>query len=472
MTIRTIVVLFCLCLAAPAWAESHADAEAAPADADEVAATDDAEPEPDADGDEADSGADESEAEASSDELEAESSAGSKPASKPQEPKVKIKRKLPTDRSLAPLDPDVVKAISTPALRSPSAESSYARKPWLATMGQTTLGGYADIHLRYERVDGLVDQLSFVPERFNFFTFTPVGDRVRITSELEIEEAGEEIKLELGTIDFEIDPAFTFRAGILLAPLGRFNVEHDSPQNAFTDRPLAVTEIIPSTLSEVGMGFYGAVHPTAGSQVTYEIYAVNGLSEVVAQDAQTRISAGKDNFEDNNPSPSVTGRVGISPVPGLELGLSGHFGPYNAYKLGGERVEKTRTLGLYALDLRVDRGRFSWQTELAWASIDVPPEAGGLYASSQWGAYTQLVVRFLRDTLLPGSSFAAGLRYGFVDFDTDSDGDQVHRVTAGLNFRPVEETVFKLDYQRTISEDPLANVEHSAAILFSVASYF
>lgn len=377
-----------------------------------------------------------------------------------------------------PATPTVV--VQTPAERpdTPAATDAGERaapsgqKPWLASMGGTTLGGYVDIHFRYEVVDGLVDELTFVPERFNLFTFTPVGDRVRITSELEIEEAGEEIALEVGTIDVEIDPALTFRAGVLLAPIGRFNVEHDAPLNPFTDRPLAVTEIIPSTLSEVGMGFYGALHPTARPQFTYEIYAVNGIGEVVAAADRTRIAAGKKNFEDNNPSPSVVGRVGVSPMPGLELGLSGHFGPYNAWRADGERVDDKRNLGLYALDLRVDRGPVHIQSEFAWAQIDVPASLGGLYASSQWGTYTQLVVRFVEGVVLHGSSFAAGVRYGYVDFDADNNGDHTHRLTLGLNFRPIEQTVFKLDYQRTISEDPLANVQHSASILFSVASYF
>lgn len=390
---------------------------------------------------------------------------------KPETPVPTKKKALPKRRPDKPLDPSVIGPITSVEKVERRPQRDRATNPWLLSMGETTLGGYADIHFRYEAVEGLTDELTFVPEMFNFFTFTPVGDRVRVASELEIEEA-EEFKLELGMVDIEIDPAFTFRAGILLVPIGRFNVEHDSPQNEFTDRPLAVTEIIPSTLSEVGMGFHGAFHPTAGSYVNYEIYAVNGLTEVVAQDAQTRISAGKDNFTDNNPSPSVAGRLGLSPVAGLELGLSGHYGPYNAYDLEGERVEKKRNLGLYAVDLRIDRGRFHLQSEFAWALLDVPAEAGGLYASSQWGMYTQFVVRFLQDSVWAGSSFAGGLRYGFVDFNADGDGDHSHRFTAGLNFRPIEETVVKLDYQRTISEDPLANVEHSAAILFSVASYF
>ena len=32
-----------------------------------------------------------------------------------------------------------------------------------------------------------------------------------------------------------------------------------------------------------------------------------------------------------------------------------------------------------------------------------------------------------------------------MDYDTDVDGDQASAVTLGVNFRPTEESVFKLD---------------------------
>ena len=42
-------------------------------------------------------------------------------------------------------------------------------------------------------------------------------------------------------IDFEVHPALNFRGGIILSPLGRFNLAHDSPANELTDRPLVST---------------------------------------------------------------------------------------------------------------------------------------------------------------------------------------------------------------------------------------
>ena len=73
---------------------------------------------------------------------------------------------------------------------------------------------------------------------------------------------------------------------------------------------------------------------------------------------------------------------------------------------------------------------------------------------------------------LPESSFNAALRAGAVDFDTEVEGDSTARLSAGLNFRPTEDTAFKLDYHTTFEADPLLNESRSAALLFGVASYF
>ena len=129
----------------------------------------------------------------------------------------------------------------------------------------------------------------------------------------------------------------TFRGGIILSPLGRFNLAHDSPTNELTDRPLVSTEIIPTALSEAGMGFYGAWYPTGQSRVTYEVYGVNGFGDgVILGDPEgTRISAGKGNLEDNNNRPAWVGRIGFSPAASKEIGLSVHTGPYKHLDGGG-----------------------------------------------------------------------------------------------------------------------------------------
>src|SRR5262245_10674856 len=112
-------------------------------------------------------------------------------------------------------------------------------KPYLANLtGRTAIGGYAEAHARWEQVDGLTDEATFEAKRFNLFASSRVSDFVRIAAELEFEDGAQEIVLEYAAIDLMIHPSFTIRAGMILSPLGRFNLAHDSPKNAFTKRPL------------------------------------------------------------------------------------------------------------------------------------------------------------------------------------------------------------------------------------------
>src|SRR5262245_5512608 len=64
-------------------------------------------------------------------------------------------------------------------------------KPFLTRLGgRTAIGGYAEAHARFERVDGQRDESGFEAKRFNLFTNTRVSDFVRIGAELEFEDGG------------------------------------------------------------------------------------------------------------------------------------------------------------------------------------------------------------------------------------------------------------------------------------------
>lgn len=350
-------------------------------------------------------------------------------------------------------------------------------KPFMKRdLGRTLLGGYAEAQFRYEREAGVSDGVTFLLERLNLFTFTPVSERVRLATEIEIEEGGEEVKIELAILDFEIHPAVTMRAGMLLSPLGRFNLSHDSPANPLTDRPLVSTELIPSTLSEPGAGFYGHLFPSPSSRVSYELYAVNGFDEGVLDNDEggTRIPPGRGNLEDENRHPSLVGRIAASPRPSWELGVSAHAGPYSRYRAEGAAIDERRDLVLVALDGEARRGRLSGQFEWARARIDVPANLRGLYAESQEGLYLQLAARLLENVApaLPGSHAGVAGRVDLLDLDTRVDGDSRRRFTVGLQFHPSAETVFKLDYQRERARDRFDNPTDAAALLFSLATYF
>ena len=84
-----------------------------------------------------------------------------------------------------------------------------------------------------------------------------------------------EVSLEFAHIDYLVNEPFNIRAGILLLPLGKFNLLHDSPLNDLTDRPLVSQFVIPSTMSETGAGFYGTFYPGRTSKLDYEFYVYN-----------------------------------------------------------------------------------------------------------------------------------------------------------------------------------------------------
>ena len=64
------------------------------------------------------------------------------------------------------------------------------------------------------------------------------------------------------------------------------------------------------------------------------------------------------------------------------------------------------------------------------------------------------------------------MRYDRIDFDTDLEGDDQTRLTLGLNFRPTENSVFKLNYLYNPHDDRNNVQAFGAGILFSVATYF
>ncbi len=343
-------------------------------------------------------------------------------------------------------------------------------------LGRTTIGGYVEAHARYQRVDGVREEAGFEAKRFNLFANSRVSDFVRFAAELEFEDGAREILLEFAAIDLRIHQAFTLRGGMLLSPLGRFNLSHDSPLNEFTDRPLVAVDILGVALSEPGFGFLGQVPAGRTGRLTYEIYATNGFHDGLISNAEdgTRIPAGRRNFEDNNGVPALVGRVAWSPRVGFEFGLSGHRGAYNVFDTDGLEVDEQRRLSIVVADLEAQVLGIQVNGEVALATIDVAPELTGIFAERQRGLYVEGVREFGRGLVrtIPGSFFSAKLRFDAVDFDSERVGQSVEQITAGLNFRPTRDTAFKFDFVRGRSHDGFNNRADHAYLLASIATYF
>lgn len=339
----------------------------------------------------------------------------------------------------------------------PAVPGGIYDKPYIQRGGRgTILGGYMDHEFTWNDKKKTFDQHRFIP-----FIHGEVSDRIHVTAEIEFEHGGlvkgkgesdGEVKLEFAAMDVAFHEAVNFRAGLILSPLGKFNLIHDSPLNDLTNRPLIARQIIPTTLSESGAGFHGTLYPTESALLGYEIYLVNGFNgNLLKSNGTTRIRSGRGSQKnDNNEEKSLVGRLNYSPLLGLDLGGSFHWGAYD--DAGDE------TLTIIALDGSFNRGPFDVKGEYAHASID------GVADDSQFGLYGQVGYHFLVGAVpqFPNSIFTATFRFDHIDLDSSDET----RYTFGLNFRPEEDMALKLDWEIYDEDDD------SNGIIFSVASYF
>lgn len=362
----------------------------------------------------------------------------------------------------------------------PSLFGNMYTRPVYRQLGRNVyLGGYMDFEFK-----ALDDKAynTFRVHRLIPFIYADVTDQIKFATEIEIEYGGPhnpkkegELKVEFATLDYQFQEAIGFRGGLLLVPMGRVNALHDSPLQETTDRALVASTILPSTWTEAGVGFLGTVYPGETDRLDYELYVINGLAATKgAETADFKDGLkGLRGFqkEDNNVTVATVGRVAYSPFLGLEFGLSGYYGSYNA--MGDLYID------IEALDFAFQSGPFELLGEAAVANIQTDP-VQVTYPSGEVnrmeGYYGQVNYHFAQDVLAPGSVFTGVARLDHVNLMgyLGEGGADKQRVTLGVNFRPVENTVFKVDYQMNFEDWELnpVGVAVNNAWNFGFASYF
>ena len=349
-----------------------------------------------------------------------------------------------------------------------------------------SIGGYVEGNTNYFSTDGVSDGFSMELRRFNIFLFAAVHERIKFIAELEFEHGTKEIALETALLDFEMHPAFVFRMGILLPPIGYFNQNHDSPKWEFVDRPLVSTNVIPSTLSEMGMGFYGKV-PVGKHKMTYELYLTNGLQDGIISNTENRtfLGAGKSEemfAEDNNGVPALSSRVAFSVAELGEFGVSGYTGIYNKFEIEGEKVDDKRRMSLFALDYNFQLAKLRLIGETAWVSVDIPSDYGQQFGNKQFGTHLDMIYPILKRDVLGWKGVTLNLinRLEYVDYNIDNFEaietnifDDIYAIVPGLSLRFSSNTLLRLNYRRHWERDLLGNpVSKTAGVQFGFASYF
>jgi hypothetical protein len=414
---------------------------------------------------------------------------------------------------------------SQPALSFGSSGSGrlvYA-KPFVSAP-KAIVGGYFDIQYRSHRKGVLegygngttngFDQQRFVP-----FIYADITEHVKFASELEIEHgirgtSDNEISLEFAHIDYLVNEPINIRAGILLIPIGKFNLLHDSPLNDLTDRPLVSRLVIPSTMSETGAGFYGTFYPGRTGKLDYELYMTTGpcgynstgspriSEEGGTKNSRQRKCASDDGLDINN-GKAVSGRVAFSPMLGVEIAGSSYY--------GNQSPTSYNPLSITAVDWTLQKGPFEIIGEAAWAyargnaraitsftgSNGVPYSQGqtltglntlnafaappqrmhGFYLQGNYHFMPAFLSKLSPKRFGEGSTFTAVVRYDLVNLNMDNRAEsegQLEQISFGLNYRPVEDAVFKISYQylpKSFNPNTGERI-HDGALVISAATYF
>ena len=354
--------------------------------------------------------------------------------------------------------------------------------------GTFTVGGYTEANTQFFQTEGEAEGLHLQLRNFNLFMQSSFNND-KISTIVNVGYNGISNKFELteAALNIAFHPAFNFRAGVILPPMGYFNQNGDAPIANFIDAPIASTSIIPTRWSEVGFGLNGLINPTKNIAFTYEIYAVNGLQNGIVDNdlPRTAIDLGKtDNVfsADNNSSLSYTGRVGILINKFGELGVSYYTGQYNTTELDEIEIDEPRNISLMAIDAQLLLAKLSLKAEGVIARIDIYEGLGQLFGNKQTGYHLEANYPIIENINLFGNKknrINANIRYEFADYNAGSFeqtgsniSDEVKCIRSGLSLQIDKKTMLKANYSYLLQSDILGNAAKTGGIQFGFATYF
>lgn len=288
------------------------------------------------------------------------------------------------------------------------------------------------------------------------------NDRWLLNTEIEYEHASTaedgSVSVEFAYIDYLARKEVNLRAGLLLLPMGFLNELHEPTVFVGTRRPDVEQRIIPTTWRENGAGVFGELGP-----VSYRTYVVNGLdgSGFSASGLRGgRQKGSKAKAEDL----AWVGRVDYEGVRGLQVGGSYYHGnsgqnltdqadnpvdadlPTTIYELHVEW--RWRGLKARALGVRADVGDVAQLNQaLGLAGSDsVGEKLSGGYLEVGYDLFAS--GKRKRGALTPYARWEAFNTQDEVPQGWAADpANDVNSLTLGLAYQPIDQIIFKLDYQ-------------------------
>lgn len=252
----------------------------------------------------------------------------------------------------------------------------------------------------------------------------------------EIGYEGDEGAIEVDQIVLDWRPfkeILKIRLGNSYFPFGIERMSYAPSHNKLVDRPSPFRRIIPGTYSDVGLFLSGSFFRDDGLGLKYELAITNGLEGPERSDRQEG--------GENNDNKNVGGRLGLVPMPGLELGFSYTVQEYDNHQ--------KYQLDFWGTDLsfnkRISSGEIDLRGEYLESHVEQSRMRGGNYRRHGW--YFQTAYKhFYNRKLLDHLEYI--VRYDSLDDNSNARNYRdVRRWALGINWSPIKNLRFKTEYE-------------------------
>jgi hypothetical protein len=351
----------------------------------------------------------------------------------------------------------------------PQGFAPSASKVYRVNQG-VSIGGYGEFkYQRFarERDNGAASDTydDWDALRAVLYTGYKFNDRFLFNSELEFEHATTSktgsISVEFAYVDAFLTPAFNLRAGLLLVPMGIINELHEPTTFLGANRPLTETNLIPTTWRENGVGAFGDLGPVA-----YRSYVVAGFESTGFSSEGFRSGRQQGANSKANRMGWVT-RADYVATPGLLAGASAYVGKVNTNAATGTTEVKNADSLLTIYEAHADwkwRGlelralgaisNLSNVTDINTFGRTAPGLTGtSTVASHMFGYYLQAGYDVFPILDLPGALIPF-VRYEKLNTQsrvaagaTENPARNRKVWTYGIDYKPIEQVVVKIDYQ-------------------------
>ena len=301
----------------------------------------------------------------------------------------------------------------------------------------------------YSDVDG---ETSSFTAGLNPIFLWRLSDRVFFEGEPEIELEGDEteVGLEFADVSILLNDYATLSGGLFLTPLGLFPERlHPAWINKLPDAPLPFGHdgLVPT--SNLGLQLRGAA-PVGPARVNYALFVSNGPRLITPEeDPEEAGMLGFANFSDNNDDKAIGGRVGLMPLPGLEIGyglLRAEVGDRGSEAEGAQaRIQVADLSWLH--DFAGLGGSVDVRSEWVWSEVDDVHDIP--FENERDGGYAQIAFRPSRPSLGRLRNLEPVIRYDRLTFpDEAPEGGTQERWSFGLAYWLNASTAVKVAWQR------------------------